>query len=147
MEEPDFSPGMKWGFVPKDPTLPKYFVCNCDESEPGTFKDHLIIMRDPHQVIRGDYAGQLGDRGQKRLSIAAGNFSVELRGCAGCGGSAEDTAISRSILDIVVHPGAGAYIAGEETALLNSLEGYQGDAADEASLSGGGRVVWETDSD
>jgi len=48
-----FNTGMKWGFVPKDPEKAKYLVCNCDESEPGTFKDHLIIMNDPHQLIEG----------------------------------------------------------------------------------------------
>ncbi len=48
-----FSTGMKWGFIPKDPALPKYLVCNCDESEPGTFKDRLLIEKDPHQLIEG----------------------------------------------------------------------------------------------
>ena len=48
-----FPTGKKWGFVPKDPNLPKYLVCNADESEPGTFKDRLLIERDPHQVIEG----------------------------------------------------------------------------------------------
>src|SRR5262249_36623732 len=48
-----FSTGMKWGFVPKEPSLPKYLVCNADESEPGTFKDRLLIEYDPHQLIEG----------------------------------------------------------------------------------------------
>lgn len=48
-----FSTGSKWGFIPKDPNQPKYLVCNSDESEPGTFKDHLLIEKDPHQLIEG----------------------------------------------------------------------------------------------
>lgn len=127
-----FVTGMKWGFIPNDPSLPKYLVCNCDESEPGTFKDRLLIERDPHQLIegmiltsyaigarrafiycRGEYFG-----GFKRLSVAV--QEAEKKGYLGNRVLGTDYS-----LDIIVHPGAGAYIAGEETALLNSLEGYR----------------------
>ncbi len=127
-----FGTGAKWGFVPKDPKLPKYLVCNSDESEPGTFKDRLLIEYDPHQVIegmilacyaigahfaviycRGEYFGGLSKlRAAVREAKAKGYLGNKLFG-------------SDFSLEIVVHPGAGAYIAGEETALLNSLEGYR----------------------
>lgn len=127
-----FSTGMKWGFVPKDTTQPKYLVCNADESEPGTFKDRLIIERDPHQLIEGIILASYAIGAHKAFIYCRGEFfegNAILR-------QAVDEARKRGYLgqnilgtnysiDIVVHPGAGAYIAGEETALLNSLEGYR----------------------
>jgi NADH-quinone oxidoreductase subunit F len=127
-----FSTGMKWGFIPKDPNLPKYLVCNCDESEPGTFKDRLLIEKDPHQLIEGmiltSYAigakfAILYCRGEYFEGIATLRRAVKEakeRGYLG-----KPLFGSNYSLDIVVHPGAGAYIAGEETALLTSLEGYR----------------------
>lgn len=119
-----FATGMKWGFVPKDKALPKYLVCNCDESEPGTFKDRLIIEKDPHQLIEGIILACYAIGAQKAFIYCRGEFfggnmilrkAVEEAKNAGHMGQ----------LDIVVHPGAGAYIAGEETAQLNSLEGLR----------------------
>lgn len=127
-----FPTGMKWGFIPKDPNLPKYLVCNCDESEPGTFKDRLLIERDPHQLIEGmilsSYAIEahhafLYCRGEYFEGIAQLRTAVQEAKQRGYLGN--NILGSNYSLEIVVHPGAGAYIAGEETALLNSLEGFR----------------------
>jgi NADH-quinone oxidoreductase subunit F len=127
-----FVTGAKWGFIPKDTKQPKYLVCNCDESEPGTFKDRLIIEKDPHQLIEGiilaSYAigahlAFIYCRGEFYEGIAQLERAVEQakqRGYLGQNILGTDYA-----LEIIVHPGAGAYIAGEETALLNSLEGLR----------------------
>lgn len=127
-----FPTGAKWGFIPKDPTLAKYLVCNCDESEPGAFKDRLMIEKDPHQLIEGmiltSYAigahfAVLYSRGEFFEGISKLRKAVEQAKNKGyLGNNVLGTNYS---LEIVVHPGAGAYIAGEETALLNSLEGYR----------------------
>lgn len=127
-----FVTGLKWSFVPKDPALVKYLVCNCDESEPGTFKDRLLIEHDPHQLIEGVILSSYAIGAHLAFIYCRGEFFegiVKLR-------KAVDEAkqkkyLGKNILgsdyslDIVVHPGAGAYIAGEETALLNSLEGLR----------------------
>ncbi len=127
-----FSTGMKWGFVPKDPNLAKYLVCNCDESEPGTFKDCLIIERDPHQLIEGIILGAYAIGSHHAFIYCRGEFfegiarlriavaEAKARGYIG-----PNVLGTNYALDIIVHPGAGAYIAGEETALLTSLEGYR----------------------
>lgn len=127
-----FPTGLKWGFIPKNPNLPKYLVCNCDESEPGTFKDRLLIEKDTHQLIEGIILGS--------YAIGAHHSFIYCRGEYFEGFDKLRTAIAQAKkkgylgnnilgteyhLEIVVHPGAGAYIAGEETALLNSLEGYR----------------------
>jgi NADH-quinone oxidoreductase subunit F len=127
-----FLTGAKWSFVPKDPSLPKYLVCNCDESEPGTFKDRLLVEHDPHQLIEGmilaSYAigahhAFLYCRGEFFEAIAKLRKAVsEARRKGYLGPNILGSGYS---LEIVVHPGAGAYIAGEETALLTSLEGYR----------------------
>lgn len=127
-----FSTGTKWGFIPKDPSLPKYLVCNCDESEPGTFKDRFLIEHDPHQLIEGmilsSYAigahfAVIYSRGEFFGGIAILQKAVQEAKKKGYLG--ENILNHPYSLEIVVHPGAGAYIAGEETALLNSLEGYR----------------------
>ncbi|MFA6916815.1 MAG: NADH-quinone oxidoreductase subunit NuoF [Parachlamydiales bacterium] len=127
-----FSTGMKWGFVPKDPSLPKYLVCNCDESEPGTFKDRLLIEKDPHQLIEGMILASYAIGAKKAFIYCRGEYFEGLKRLR----KAVEEAKSKKYLghnlfgsdyslDIIVHPGAGAYIAGEETALLNSLEGLR----------------------
>jgi len=126
-----FVTGMKWGFIPKDIPL-RYLVCNADESEPGTFKDRLIIERDPHQLIEGvilasyaigSHTSFIYCRGEFYEGIAKLRKAVEEAKAKGFLGN--NILGSNYSLEIIIHPGAGAYIAGEETAQLNSLEGYR----------------------
>lgn len=127
-----FSTGTKWGFIPKDPSLPKYLVCNCDESEPGTFKDHMLIEKDPHQLIEGIILSAYAINANLAFIYCRGEF---YRGIANLRRAVDQAKKSGYLgqhifgsgfsLEIIVHPGAGAYIAGEETAQLNSLEGYR----------------------
>ena len=128
-----FPTGMKWSFVPKDNPKPKYVVCNADESEPGTFKDRLLIEQDPHAVVEGTLisAFAIGSHtafiyirgemvfGAKRLEQAVAEASQAGLIGKNIFGSGYD-------LDLIVHRGAGAYICGEETGLLSSLEGGRG---------------------
>jgi NADH-quinone oxidoreductase subunit F len=128
-----FPAGVKWGFVPKDSPKPKYVVVNADESEPGTFKDRYLMELDPHLVLEGSLlaAWAVGAsriwiyvRGEYPLSIARLEGAIEEARAAGILGPkvlGHDFAC-----DAVVHPGAGAYICGEETGLLESLEGKRG---------------------
>jgi NADH-quinone oxidoreductase subunit F len=127
-----FPTGKKWSFIPKDPKQTKYLVCNSDESEPGTFKDRLMIERDPHQLIEGvilssyaigAHAAFIYCRGEFYLGMQKLNQAIKEATEAGFLG--EKILGTDYSLTITVHPGAGAYIAGEETALLNSLEGYR----------------------
>lgn len=128
-----FSAGMKWTFVPKDTTKPVYLCVNADEGEPGTFKDRQVILKDPHRLIEGiviaSYAlgvkttyvymrGEFVFEGERFMAALA---EAKAKGFAGKNilGSGYD-------LDIHLHMGAGAYICGEETALIESLEGKRG---------------------
>lgn len=126
-----FSTGSKWGFLPEK-INPKYLVCNCDESEPGTFKDSLLIHNDPHQLIEGIILSSYAIGAHRAFIYSRGEFfngiaklqkavnEAHQKGYLG------DKILGTDFsLEIIVHPGAGAYIAGEETALLNSLEGYR----------------------
>jgi NADH-quinone oxidoreductase subunit F len=128
-----FPTGMKWSFVPKDSPKPKYLVCNADESEPGTFKDRLLIEKDPHAVIEGTLIAA--------YAIQSHTAFIYIRGELAFGAKRLEQAVHESIeagyigknimgsgydLDVIVHKGAGAYICGEETALLSSLEGGRG---------------------
>src|SRR4030095_2345941 len=128
-----FPTGMKWSFVPKDSPKPKYVVCNADESEPGTFKDRYLMERDPHLLIEGmliaAYAlgsrtSYISIRGEYRYLIDIMDRALAEASEAGLVGSKIlDTNFA---CDIYTHTGAGAYICGEETALLSSLEGLRG---------------------
>ncbi len=128
-----FPTGVKWSFVPKDPGVTKYLVCNADESEPGTFKDRDLITLDPHQLLEGIALAS--------FAIGARTAYLYIRGEFIAGASILDRAIqdatARGVLgndvlgsgfslDLHLHRGAGAYICGEETALLESLEGKRG---------------------
>jgi NADH-quinone oxidoreductase subunit F len=128
-----FPTGMKWSFVPKDSPKPKYMVCNADESEPGTFKDRLLIEKDPHAIIEGTliaaYAIQshtafIYIRGE--LAFGAGVLERAVDEATQAGHIGKNIMGSGYDLDVIVHRGAGAYICGEETALLSSLEGGRG---------------------
>ncbi len=131
-----FATGMKWSFVPKDAKT-VYLVCNADESEPGTCKDRELIYWDPHLLIEGmiissyalkchhasigDSRGRWTARADVTLQRAASTRLTKERGYLG-----NSVAGSGFHLDLTVHRGAGAYICGEETSLLNSLEGRRG---------------------
>ncbi len=128
-----FPTGMKWSFVPKASPKPKYVVCNADESEPGTFKDRYLMEKDPHLLIEGMLiaAYSLGSkaiycytRGEYRYLIDIMDRAIEEARAAGIvGTNIFGTDFS---CEVYTHTGAGAYICGEETALLNSLEGLRG---------------------
>ncbi len=125
-----FPAGMKWGFVPKDSPKPKYICCNADESEPGTFKDHVLMERNPHRVIEGCLIAAWAIGAEAAYIYIRGEFlhvqqvldaaiaEAKARGFVGKHilGSAFDC-------EVFTHRGAGAYEAGEESALLESLEG------------------------
>ncbi len=128
-----FPTGMKWSFVPKDSPKPKYLVCNADESEPGTFKDRLLIEQDPHAIIEGTLISA--------YAIQSHTAFIYIRGELVFGAKILEQAVAEATqagyigknvlgsgydVDVIVHRGAGAYICGEETALLSSLEGGRG---------------------
>ena len=128
-----FPTGVKWGFVPTDTGKPVYLLNNADESEPGTFKDRVLMERDPHLCIEGMMiaAKALGAnwsaiyiRGEYSYPAVKIQRAVEQAYQKGYLG--KDIFGSGFDLDIVVHRGAGAYICGEETALIESLEGNKG---------------------
>src|SRR5215813_1364550 len=128
-----FPTGMKWSFVPKDSPKPKYVVCNADESEPGTFKDRYLMERDPHMLIEGMLIAAFAlnaktnyiyTRGEYRYLIDIMDIALEEARAADLLG--ERILGSEFTCEIHTHTGAGAYICGEETALLSSLEGYRG---------------------
>ena len=125
-----FPAGLKWSFVPKDSPKPKYVCCNADESEPGTFKDHVLMERNPHLVIEGVaiacYAigarvGYIYIRGE--FLHVASVLEAALAEARVAGYLGRNILGSGFDCDIHVHRGAGAYEAGEESALLESLEG------------------------
>jgi NADH-quinone oxidoreductase subunit F len=128
-----FPTGLKWGFVPKNSPKPRYLVCNADESEPGTCKDRVLMERDPHAVIEGmaiaSYA--IGCRLMFIYIRGEFNHSIDrmesaMREAYTRGHLGKNIYGSGYDLDMIVHTGGGAYICGEETALLNSLEGERG---------------------
>lgn len=127
-----FQTGKKWEFIPKDPNLSKYLVCNADESEPGTFKDRWLIEHDPHQVIEGIILASYAIGSHLSFIYCRGEFFEGIAKLRQAVKQAKDKGYlgknilgSNFSLEIIVHPGAGAYIAGEETAQLNSLEGFR----------------------
>jgi len=129
-----FPTGLKWEFASKSKGTPKYLLCNADEGEPGTFKDRLILEGDPHKVIEGmviaGYAigamkGYIYIRGEYELSIE--RIEKALSQAREYGFLGKDIFGTGFSFDIVVKKGAGAYICGEETALIESLEGKRGE--------------------
>jgi NADH-quinone oxidoreductase subunit F len=127
-----FPAGVKWGFCPPG-VFPRYLVVNGDESEPGTYKDRLLMERDPHQLIEGAliacYAvgcsqAFLYVRGE--MALAQERIAQALNDAYAAGYIGKHIAGSEFSVDIVLHWGAGAYIVGEETALIESLEGNRG---------------------
>lgn len=128
-----FPTGMKWGFVPKESPKPKYVICNADESEPGTFKDRLLIEKDSHAVIEGTILAAYAIRSHTAFIYIRGEFSFGAQVLQRAIDEAlQEGYLGRNILgsgydlDLILHRGAGAYICGEETGLLSSLEGGRG---------------------
>src|ERR1700750_1333771 len=128
-----FPTGMKWSFVPKQSEKPKYVLVNGDESEPGTCKDHLIFLHDPHAVIEGTMIAGLAIGAKMGFIYLRGEYRylIEImdRALAQC---YERGILGKNIFgtgfdfDAISHTGAGAYEVGEESALMESLEGKRG---------------------
>jgi NADH-quinone oxidoreductase subunit F len=127
-----FPTGNKWSFVPRD-AFPRYLVVNDDEGEPGTFKDRELTERDPHAILEGILIAALAIRAERAYIYLRGEFGLgyrrmqraidEARAAGLVGRNIAGTDFS---CEVVIHRGAGAYICGEETSLLDSLEGYRG---------------------
>ena len=128
-----FPTGMKWSFIDKQSEKAKYLVCNYDESEPGTFKDRHIGQLNPHQLIEGMILGSYALGAKTAYIYIRGELFYVLKIIEKAiqeayqnGFLGENILGSGYSLDLYCHPGAGAYICGEETALLESLEGKRG---------------------
>ncbi len=128
-----FPTGLKWSFVPRNSPKPKYIIVNADESEPGTCKDRLLIENDPHQLLEGmiiagmavgAHAGYIYIRGEYRYLIDVMDRAISEAYAKGyLGKNIQGTGVD---FDAYTHTGAGAYECGEETALLDSIEGKRG---------------------
>jgi len=128
-----FPTGLKWSFVPKDVPGPRYLCCNADEGEPGTFKDRVIIENDPHLLLEGIAISCYALSVAEAFIYVRGEFALGAERLEGAVREAEAGGfLGRNILGsgfdlrVRVHRGAGSYICGEETALLESLEGKRG---------------------
>ncbi len=128
-----FPTGVKWNFVPFDSPKPKYLICNADESEPGTFKDREIIRTDPHMLLEGIIIAAYAIEASTAYIYIRGEFFEEARILEKAIAEAHKVGyLGKNILktgydlDVHVHRGAGAYICGEETALIESIEGKRG---------------------
>ncbi len=128
-----FGTGLKWSFMPKTTDKPKYLVCNADESEPGSFKDRILLERGPHQMLEGILIAAFATGASKTFIYIRGEYAFPADQVE----RAVEEAYAKGYLgknvlksgfrhDVVVQRGAGAYICGEETGLLESLEGKKG---------------------
>ena len=138
-----FPTGLKWSFLPENHPGPVYFCVNADESEPGTFVNRVQMEFDPHQVLEGVILSCYATRAstayiylryeyplcRKRMQAAIGE-------CYAAGYLGQKILGSDFSLDVYIHRGAAAYVCGEETGLIESLEGKPGVAADQAALPG-----------
>ncbi|HEX2980991.1 MAG TPA: NADP oxidoreductase, partial [Anaerolineaceae bacterium] len=129
-----FPTGTKWNFVAKAPGAPKYVICNADESEPGTFKDRLILEGDPHSIVEamtiaayavGASEGYIYIRGE--YGLAQQRLALAIEQARAYGFLGENIFGTDFSFKITIHSGAGAYICGEETALIESIEGKRGE--------------------
>ena len=125
-----FPTGLKWGFVPKDSQKPKFLLCNADEGEPGTFKDRSLIENNPHQLIEGMIIASYAIGAHKAFIYIRGEFafgakrlSEAIGECYKNGYLGKNILGSGFDLDLDVYRGAGAYVCGEETSLMESIEG------------------------
>src|SRR5690554_3881830 len=128
-----FPTGMKWGFLAKPEGVPRYLVCNADESEPGTFKDRYLMTRNPHVLIEGMIVSSYALGANTSYIYVRGEMMPQIRILERAIAEAKNAGfLGKNILgsgydlELHVHPGGGAYICGEETALLESLEGKRG---------------------
>jgi NADH-quinone oxidoreductase subunit F len=128
-----FPAGVKWGFMPKGSDQPKFIAVNTDEGEPGTFKDREIVERDPHQVIEGVLIAAYAVGASRAYVYIRGEFFLGVKRWIKAiadayeyGFLGENILGKKLNLDMSVHRGAGAYICGEETAMIESLEGKRG---------------------
>ena len=146
-----FPTGLKWSFMPKESKdgRPSFLVINADESEPGSCKDREIIRHDPHKLIEGALVAGYAMRARAAYIYIRGEYIREAETLQ----AAIDEAYSAGLIgknasksgydfDVFLHRGAGAYICGEETAMIESLEGH---AAHEAAVSGGRGPLWLPD--
>jgi NADH-quinone oxidoreductase subunit F len=128
-----FPTGLKWSFMPSSQDRPKYLVCNADESEPGSFKDRILLERGPHQILEGILIAAWATGAEKTFVYVRGEYAAPAASLQ----RAIDEAYAAKVLgddvlgtgfrhDVVLVRGAGAYICGEETGLLESLEGKKG---------------------
>ena len=125
-----FPTGVKWGFIPPNNTKPVYLICNCDESEPGTFKDRYIVHQDPHQLIEGMVISAFAVGAntayiyiREEFPEASEILEKAIEDAREKNFLGDDILGSGFNLEIYLHRGAGAYICGEETGLIESLEG------------------------
>jgi NADH-quinone oxidoreductase subunit F len=128
-----FPTGLKWSFMPKEVTRPHYLLCNADESEPGTFKDREIMRWTPHALIEGCAIASYAIGAERCYIYIRGEFTEPLAVMAAAvaeayakGALGSNAFGSGKRIEMVIHRGAGAYICGEETAMMNSLEGKRG---------------------
>ena len=147
-----FPTGLKWSFTRPSPITPKYIVCNADEGEPGTIKDRYIMEGDPHRVLEGmaiaGYAvgasvGYIYCRGEYYLSMYRLNQAIEAAKAKGLlGDNIQGTDFS---FDIQVQTGGGSYVCGEETALIESIQGERGNPRVKPPFPGPGRRLVQAD--
>lgn len=128
-----FPTGVKWGFLPKDNPKPRYLCVNADESEPGTFKDRYIMEYDPHMLLEGIIISCFAIKSNKAFIYIRGEYyyphsvlEKAIQEAYDGGYLGKNVFGSGFDIDVVLHRGAGAYICGEETALIESLEGKKG---------------------
>ncbi|RKX19427.1 MAG: NADH-quinone oxidoreductase subunit F [Candidatus Zixiibacteriota bacterium] len=128
-----FPTGMKWNFVPKNNDKPHYLCCNGDESEPGTCKDRVLMERDPHGIIEGMAIASFAINCHLMFIYVRGEFThchkkleEAMKEAYAKGYLGKNIFGTGYDLDMIVHTGGGAYICGEETSLLNSIEGHRG---------------------
>jgi NADH-quinone oxidoreductase subunit F len=128
-----FPTGVKWSFMPKEVRRPHYLLCNADESEPGTFKDRELMRWDPHQLVEGCLIAAYAIRASHVYMYCRGEFfeanQVLARAVEDAyekGYAGKDILGSGNDIEVTVHQGAGAYICGEETGMMSSLEGRRG---------------------
>ena len=121
-----FPTGTKWAFIPKNHPGPVYLVINADEGEPGTFKDRYLLEREPHALIEGMLVAARAVRSATGFVYVRGEYVEPWRRFSAAVREAYDAGYLGHGFDVVVHRGAGAYICGEETGLISSLEGKKG---------------------